>query len=70
TARSLGLVFECQAGKGKLVVSGIDLLSNQENRPEAKQLLYSLKNYMAGSKFNPATQVSIAKIKSLIIEGQ
>lgn len=70
TARSLGLVFECHVGKGKLLVSGIDLLSNQENRPEAKQLLYSLKNYMADSHFNPATQVNIAKIKSLIIDGQ
>lgn len=70
TARSLGLVFECQVGNGKLVVSGIDLLSNQDTRPEAKQLLYSLKKYMAGAHFNPAKQVNVAKIKSLVIDGQ
>ena len=43
TARPLGLIFECKVGKGKLVVSGIDLLSDHTKRLEAKQLLYSLK---------------------------
>ena len=66
TARPLGLVFECTAGKGKLIVSGIDLLSNQNKRPEAKQLLYSLKKYMLTSHFNPTVQVSIEKIKELM----
>ena len=66
TARPLGLVFECTVGKGKLIVSGIDLLSNQDKRPEAKQLLYSLKKYMLTSQFNPTVQVSIEKIKELM----
>lgn len=44
TARPLGLIFECKTGNGKLLVSGIDLLTDQDKRPEAKQLLYSLKN--------------------------
>jgi hypothetical protein len=35
TARPLGLIFECRAGNGKLMVSGIDLLTDQESRPEA-----------------------------------
>lgn len=39
TARPLGLLFECRIGKGKLLVSGIDLFSNQVSRPEARQLL-------------------------------
>jgi hypothetical protein len=65
TARPLGLIFECKAGKGKLLVSGIDLLSEQEKRPEARQLLYSLKNYMAGNEFNPVEDISIETIKAL-----
>ncbi|MBA4166015.1 MAG: beta-galactosidase [Chitinophagaceae bacterium] len=65
TARPLGLVFECKVGKGKLLVSGIDLISDQEKRPEAKQLLYSLKNYMAGNEFDPDTAISIDRIKAL-----
>ncbi len=66
TARPLGLVFECNVGKGKLVVSGIDLLSDQDKRPEAKQLLFSLKKYMASGQFKPKMQLDIEKIKRLI----
>lgn len=68
TARSIGLVFECSVGKGKLIVCGIDLLSNQDKRPEAKQLLYSLKRYMSSNQFNPQSQIDIDKIKSLLNE--
>ena len=65
TARPLGLIFECKTGKGKLLVSGIDLLNDNANRLEAKQLLYSLKKYIVGSAFQPEVEVSIDKIKSL-----
>ena len=65
TARPLGLVFECKVGKGKLLVSGIDLLSDQDRRPEARQLLYSLESYMNSNTFNPAVVVDIEKIKAL-----
>ncbi len=65
TARSLGLVFECKAGKGKLLVSGIDLLTDQDKRPEARQLLYSLKNYMDTENFAPVKEVSIERIIAL-----
>jgi hypothetical protein len=65
TARPLGLLFECKIGKGKLLVSGIDLISNNDKRPEAKQLLYSLESYMAGGKFNPSYVGDKLKIMSL-----
>ena len=65
TARSLGLVFECKAGKGSLVVSGIDLLDDAEKRPEARQLLYSLERYMSTPAFSPSTSVDVQKIRSL-----
>ncbi len=59
TARPLGLIFECKVGKGKLMVSGIDLITDQDNRPESRQLLYSLMKYMAGDDFDP--EVSVEK---------
>ncbi|WPU93201.1 glycoside hydrolase family 2 TIM barrel-domain containing protein [Mucilaginibacter sabulilitoris] len=65
TARPLGLVFECKVGKGKLIVSGIDLLSGEEKRPEARQLLYSLKSYMNTEAFAPKEDINIEKITSL-----
>jgi len=64
--RSLGLIFEVRVGDGKIIVSGADLISNLENRLEAKQLLYSLKNYMSSSQFQPNSEISIKELESLI----
>lgn len=65
TARSLGLIFECKVGKGKLVVSGVDLISSNENRPEARQLLFSLKKYMGQGNFDPAQSLDIKSVTAI-----
>ena len=65
TARPLGLIFECKTGKGRLLVSSIDLLSDKEKRPEARQLLFSLEKYMAGGQFNPQLFVEAKTINEL-----
>ncbi len=65
TNRPLALVFEAKVGKGKILVSGIDLVLDSDKRPEAQQLLYSLKKYMAGSKFNPTVELSTDQLKKL-----
>lgn len=66
TNRSLGLIFEATVAKGKLLVSSVDLLDQKESRPEARQLLLSLENYMNSDDFNPSAVVDPKKIKSLI----
>ncbi len=63
--RSLGLIFEAKVGEGKLMISGADLQTDLENRPEAKQLLYSLKKYMGSSLFQPRVEISIAELHKL-----
>tara|TARA_B100001750_G_scaffold247340_1_gene272741 strand:- start:703 stop:2985 length:2283 start_codon:yes stop_codon:yes gene_type:complete len=63
--RRLALLFEVKVGKGKLLVSGIDLHTDLANRKEADQLLYSLKNYMNSSAFNPKQKVAIEAITAL-----
>lgn len=63
TNRNLALIFECKVGKGKLVMTGVDLQSELENRPEARQLLFSLKKYMAGDQFDPETEVSAKELQ-------
>ena len=65
TNRSLALVFEVKVGKGKLLVSGIDFNQDLEKRPEAQQLLFSLKKYMVSKDFNPSVAVDIETIKKL-----
>ena len=66
TNRSLALLFEVKVGKGKLLISGIDFNQDMENRPEALQLMYSLKRYMASEDFNPTVAVKAETIKKLI----
>ncbi len=66
TNRPLALIFEAKVGKGKILVSGIDLTADLEKRPEAHQLLFSLKKYMTGSKFNPEAELTLEKLQTLV----
>lgn len=65
TNRPLALLFEVKVGKGKLLVSGVDFWNDMNRRPEARQLLYSLKSYMASDVFNPSVSVSVSTIEKL-----
>jgi hypothetical protein len=62
TNRRLALIFEIKVGEGKLILSGIDLLSDFEDRIEAQQLLYSLKKYMASDSFDPDAELAVQDI--------
>lgn len=57
TNRSLGLIFEAQVGKGRIVISGTDLVNNLTSRPEASQLRASLLHYMNSETFKPDTDI-------------
>lgn len=65
TNRSLGMLFEMKVGKGSLVVSGVDLISNADRRPEARQLLFSVKRYMASDAFAPKTEATVEEVRAL-----
>lgn len=58
TNRPLALLFEAKVGKGRILVSGIDFTTFIETRPEALQLLHSLKMYMTGRQFDPKVELS------------
>jgi hypothetical protein len=64
--RKLALLFEAKVGKGSILVSGVDLVNNLENRVEAQQLKASLLKYMESEKFNPTTELSINQIQKVI----
>lgn len=66
TNRPLALLFEAKVGKGKILVSGIDLSSEINLRPEARQLLFSLTKYMASGKFNPTVELNTDQLNNLI----
>jgi hypothetical protein len=65
TNRPLAMILEANTGKGRIIVCGVDLLTDAAKRPEARQLMYSLKKYMTGKEFNPVTFVETEKIKGL-----
>jgi hypothetical protein len=50
-----GAIFEFKVGKGKLLVCGLDIATNES--PVAKQLKYSLMEYMKSTAFNPNLSV-------------
>ena len=66
TARKLGLVFEARLGKGKLLVTSIDLNSGLETNLVARQMRASLLNYVASERFKPKIKVSAEQIRSLV----
>jgi len=48
----LGMIFETKFGKGSLLVCAIDLL-NLQDKPEARQLYYSILKYVESGHFSP-----------------
>jgi len=52
----LGLIAETKVGKGKMLICAIDLLGHQD-KPEARQLLYSLLRYLDSAAFAPQAEL-------------
>jgi hypothetical protein len=66
--RRLALVFEAQVGKGKLIFSAVDLLTDGQ-LPEIRQMRYSLTNYMLGHEFQPKTKLEPAQLRNFLQDG-
>lgn len=61
----LGAIFEAKVGKGRLMVSSLDLKNNLEKRLAAKQLLYSIITYMQSKDFQPSSELGIAALRKI-----
>ncbi|GHT58184.1 beta-glucuronidase [Bacteroidia bacterium] len=64
-SRKIGSLFEAKAGKGKLVMTSLDLQTDLENRIVARQLRSSILQYMNTPKFLPDVTVDIERISNL-----
>ena len=60
----LGTLFEARVGEGKLMVCSLNLLDNDS--PAARQLLYSIKQYMVSDVFEPVAELDAEYIRELI----
>ena len=65
----MGNLFEARAGKGKLLACTMDLRSNMERRPAARQMLKSLQDYVASEKFRPGLELPLATLDKLFAPG-
>lgn len=65
-SRRLGLIFEANVGKGKIIVSSADLRADIDNQPSSKQLYQSVVAYMASEKFVPKDSIDISIIQDLL----
>jgi len=62
--QKLGLVLEGTIGKGKLLVSSIDLVSDSDGNPVLKQFRHSVLKYMQSADFNPRHSMDVSKIRA------
>jgi hypothetical protein len=66
TNRRLGLVFEARVGKGRLLVTSLDLGGELEASPVARQMLHSLLRYVASDRFAPKVELSPDAVRTLM----
>ena len=66
TNRRLAMLVEAKVGKGKILISGVDLANDLDSRYEAAQLRTSLLNYLNSDAFNPSVELSAKQIKQIL----
>ncbi len=63
--RKLGTLFEANVGKGKIMVCSADITSEPDKRFVARQLYYSIVNYMNTIHFVPENTIKLSLIEDL-----
>ena len=61
------MIMEAKVGNGKLIISSADLVSDTTHRSAARQLFYSIQQYMLSDKFDPKDKVDMAVIRDIFI---
>lgn len=64
--RKMANVIEAKIGKGKLILTSIDLARDLDKRPAARQLRYSLERYITSRDFNPSVELTEAQLRQLL----
>lgn len=64
-SRKIGMLFEANIGKGKLVMTTMDITNNLDTRIVARQMRESILNYMHSDAFTPKWDIEQARIADL-----
>lgn len=70
TNRKMGVLAEAKMGKGKIVITSMNLTENLEERFVARQFRFSLLNYMKSKAFDPEYQVTPKSVDALLQHGE
>jgi hypothetical protein len=62
----LGSVIETRMGEGRLLATGLNLGGDRSDRPAARQMLHSLKAYMASDSFRPEYNIDADLLDSML----
>ena len=65
TNKKLAIAFEAQVEYGRLFVLSIDPAKDIEQRAATRQLLLSVKKYIASEKFKPSTKLQLFELDTL-----
>ncbi len=63
--RNMALLFECNVGKGKLIVSSMGLLE-QQNYPEVRAFTHAIIHYMKSDHFIPKQDMTIEELGNIL----
>ncbi len=66
TNRKVGVMAEAKYGKGKLIISAIDLQNGLDTCAVKRQMRHSLWNYINSDNFKPSTKVSKKQVDALL----
>lgn len=64
--RRLSALYEGRVGTGRIMISSMDLSTKIDERPVARQMLYSLLKYMNRSDFNPSEMKNFERFEQWI----
>ncbi len=70
TNRKVGVLAEAKIGKGRIIVTSMDLTNNMETRIVARQFKHSLFNYMNSNDFKPKDEINGEQIQALLSDGK
>jgi len=67
-SRKLGMLIEARVGKGRLLMTTMDISNRLAERPVARQMRQAILCYMQSSDFKPAHTLDVAKIQDFFIK--
>ena len=64
-SRKIGMLFEARVGKGRLMMTTMDISSNLDRRVVARQMRKAILDYMNSPRFRPSYEVSASTVQAL-----